>query len=90
MNRGGTEPGPQPSAGPLLRTELPQPPESASAAGLHGHWLPPPSITAPSPIATRGSEGLPAGALGPAWANRVGEGGRRPRRAAKTGGLRWR
>ncbi|XP_039551830.1 serine/arginine repetitive matrix protein 3-like [Passer montanus] len=65
-------------------------PRSASAAGLRGHWLPPPSITAPPPIATRGSAGLTAGALGPAWANRVGEGGRRPRRAAKKGGPRWR
>ncbi|KAM4759469.1 uncharacterized protein ACIQIH_017112 [Cyanocitta cristata] len=63
---------------------------SASAAGLQGHWLAPPSITAPPPIATHGSAELKAGALGPAWANRVGEGGRRPRRAAKRGGPRWR
>lgn len=90
MSRGGTEPRPGPIARPPFPTELPQPPERARAAGLQGHWLPPPSITAPSPIAARGSAGLTAGALGPAWANRVGEGGRRPRRAAKKGGPRWR
>ncbi|RLV96920.1 hypothetical protein DV515_00012269, partial [Chloebia gouldiae] len=44
----------------------------------------------PAPIATRGSAGLTAGTLGPAWANRVGEGGRRPRRAAVRGEPRWR
>lgn len=59
-----------------------------AAAG--DYWLSPPSIPAPPSIATEGFAGLKEGALGPAWANSVGEGGRGPHGRRGEGGPRWR
>lgn len=61
-----------------------------SAGVPEGYWLSLPSIPTPPPIATQDFAGLKGGALGPAWANSEGEGGRGPHGHSEEGGPRWR
>lgn len=102
---GGCCNGPRsPASGPARRAHRP-PGNEKSTHGERDHgggegerahaapgryWLPPPSIPAPPPIGTQGTAGLEEGALGPTWANSVGEGGRGPYGRREEGRPRWR